>query len=111
MTGKHALPKMKTNPFRAIVRWVRESLGDEGKRGSIYGLATAVLAVLTAYGVCTAEDAAQYGEAIATGLTTLAALLARANTGKTIPEVPSTDDNPDVVLSIPVLEEASVEDA
>lgn len=111
MAGKHALPEMKTNPFQVVARWVRESLGDESKRGSIYGLATAVLAVLTAYGVCTAEDAAQYGEAVATGLTTLAALLARANTGKTIPEVPATEDNPDVILSIPALEEASDEDA
>lgn len=80
MSKKHAAPG-KESIFSAIASWVRGSLADEKKRGSIYGLAAAVLAVLTAYGVCSADDAAQYAEAVATALTALAALLARANTG------------------------------
>lgn len=95
--GKHVM-KVKRSPFSVVADWVRESLGNEGKRGAIYGLATAVLAVLSAYGLVTADDAARYGEAIATGFTALATLLARANTGV------KAEDEGDVILSVPAME-------
>lgn len=61
--------------------WARDMLGDESKRRAIYGLATAVLAILTAWGILSADDAATVAEAVASGLGCLATLLARANTG------------------------------
>lgn len=65
--------------------WIRDALTSETKRKAIYTVVTAVLGALAAWGVLSADDVAQYGEAAASLLGALAMFLARANTANSEP--------------------------
>lgn len=74
--GRHKAPKVRKSP----VSWIADALRSEAKRKAIYTVVTAVLGALAAWGVLSADDVAQYGEAAASLLGALAMFLARANT-------------------------------
>lgn len=106
MPGRHVAP----GKGNVVMSWLRDSLANESKRKSIYGVVTAVLAVMTAYGVVTADDAAQYGEAASTLLGALAMFLARVNTGNAVERTEAVKASDDMLV-VEALDTEMVDDA